>query len=79
MEDKTGQPLLINDVRYHILVTNLPPEITPQRVFEFYRARGAAEEANKELKHDLEQLPSQSFNVNELFLTLGAMAYNLKK
>jgi hypothetical protein len=78
-EDKSGQPLLINDVRYHVLATNLPPAITPQRAFELYRARGAAEEANKELKHDLdlEQLPSQSFNVNEVFLTLGTMAYNL--
>ena len=70
---------LIKDVRYHILATNLPKEITPQRAFELYRARGAAEEANKELKHDLdlERLPSQTFSVNEVFLTLGTMAYNL--
>ncbi len=78
-EDDNGQPLLIKDVRYHILATNLPKEVTPQRAFEFYRGRGAAEEANKELKHDLdlERLPSQTFSVNEVFLTLGTMAYNL--
>jgi len=78
-EDEKGQPLLIKDVRYHILATNLPKEITPQRAFELYRGRGAAEEANKELKHDLdlERLPSQTFSVNEVFLTLGTMAYNL--
>jgi hypothetical protein len=78
-EDENGQPLLINDVRYHILATNLPKEITPQRAFELYRGRGAAEEANKELKHDLdlERLPSQTFSVNEVFLALGTMAYNL--
>lgn len=78
-EDEKGQPLLIKDVRYHILATNLAKEITPQRAFELYRGRGAAEEANKELKHDLdlERLPSQTFSVNEVFLTLGTMAYNL--
>jgi hypothetical protein len=78
-EDEKGQPLLIKDVRYHILATNLPKEITPQRAFELYRGRGAAEEANKELKHDLdlERLPSQTFSVNEVFLALGTMAYNL--
>jgi len=78
-EDEEGQPLLIKDVRYHILVTNLPKEVSPQRAFELYRGRGAAEEANKELKHDLdlERLPSQTFSVNEVFLSLGTMAYNL--
>lgn len=78
-EDEKGQPLLIKDVRYHILATNLPKEVSPQRSFELYRGRGAAEEANKELKHDLdlERLPSQTFSVNEVFLTLGTMAYNL--
>ena len=78
-EDEKGQPLLIKDVRYHILATNLPKEVAPQRAFELYRGRGAAEEANKELKHDLdlERLPSQTFSVNEVFLTLGTMAYNL--
>jgi hypothetical protein len=78
-EDDKGQPLLIKDVRYHILATNLPKEVSPRRAFELYRGRGAAEEANKELKHDLdlERLPSQSFSVNEVFLTLGTMAYNL--
>lgn len=78
-EDEKGQPLLIKDVRYHILVTNLSKEVSPQRAFELYRGRGAAEEANKELKHDLdlERLPSQTFSVNEVFLTLGTMAYNL--
>lgn len=78
-EDEKGQPLLLKDVRYHILATNLPEEVTPQRAFELYRNRGAAEEANKELKHDLdlERLPSQTFSVNEVFLALGTMAYNL--
>jgi hypothetical protein len=78
-EDDKGQPLLIKDVRYDILATNLPAEVSPQRAFELYRGRGAAEEANKELKHDLdlERLPSQTFSVNEVFLTLGTMAYNL--
>src|SRR5919197_2857332 len=78
-EDEKGQPLLIKDVRYHILATNLPKEVSPQRACELYRGRGAAEEANKELKHDLdlERLPSQTFSVNEVFLTLGTMAYNL--
>lgn len=78
-EDEKGQPLLIKDVCYHILATNLPKEVAPQRVFELYRGRGAAEEANKELKHDLdlERLPSQTFSVNEVFLSLGTMAYNL--
>lgn len=78
-EDRDGQPFLINDVAYHILATNLPKEVTPQRAFELYRGRGAAEEANKELKHDLdlERLPSQTFSVNEVFLALGTMAYNL--
>ena len=77
--DEKGESLLINDVRYHILATNLPKDVTPQRAFELYRGRGAAEEANKELKHDLdlERLPSQTFSVNEVFLTLGTMAYNL--
>jgi hypothetical protein len=78
-EDEKGQPLLIKDVRYHILATNLPKEVSPQRAFGLYRGRGAAEEANKEIKHDLdlERLPSQTFSVNEVFLTLGTMAYNL--
>ena len=78
-EDGKGQKFLINDVVYHTLATNLPKEVTPQRAFELYRGRGAAEEANKELKHDLdlERLPSQTFSVNEVFLTLGTMAYNL--
>jgi hypothetical protein len=37
------------------------------------------EEANKELKHDLdlERLPSQTISVNEVFLALGTMAYHL--
>lgn len=78
-EDEKGQKFLINDVVYHILATNLPKDVTAQRAFELYRGRGAAEEANKELKHDLdlERLPSQTFSVNEVFLTLGTMAYNL--
>jgi len=78
-DDGKGQQFLINDVAYHILATNLPKEVTPRRALELYRCRGAAEEANKELKHDLdlERLPSQTFSVNEVFLTLGTMAYNL--
>jgi hypothetical protein len=78
-DDGKGQQFLINDVVYHILATNLPKGVTPRRAFELYRGRGAAEEANKELKHDLdlERLPSQTFSVNEVFLTLGTMAYNL--
>lgn len=78
-DDGKGQQFLINDVVYHILATNLPKEVTPRRAFELYRGRGAAEEANKELKQDLdlERLPSQTFSVNEVFLTLGTMAYNL--
>ncbi len=78
-QDEEGQPLLIKDVRYHILVTNLPKDVSPKRAFELYRGRGAAEEANKELKYDLdlERLPSQTFSVNEVFLSLGTMAYNL--
>lgn len=80
-EDGKGQQFLITDVVccHHILATNLPKEITPQRAFELYRGRGAAEEANKELKHDLdlERLPFQAFSVNEVFHALGTMAYNL--
>jgi len=33
-EDGKGQKFLINDVVYHILATNLPKEVTPQRAFE---------------------------------------------
>ena len=39
-EDEKGQPLLIKDVHYHILATNLPEEVSPQRAFELYRGRG---------------------------------------
>jgi hypothetical protein len=78
-EDEKVLKFLINDVVYHVLATNLPKDVSPQRAFELYRGRGAAEEANKELKHDLdlERLPSPTFSVKEVFLTLGAMAYNL--
>lgn len=78
-QEENGQQLLIEDVRYQVLVTNLPASGTPRAAFDLYRRRGAAEEPIKEIKHDLdlEQLPSQSFRVNEVFLAAGLLAYNL--
>ena len=75
--DKHGQPLLIDAVSVETYWTNLG-EAAPD-IIELYHDHGTSEQYHSELKSDLnlERFPSQSFASNQLFLRLGALAYNL--
>jgi hypothetical protein len=64
--------------RYYVLVTN-SEEADIIELMEFHMGRGNAENYIKELLYgfDLEQLPSERFHANWVYLLIGQLAYNL--
>ena len=75
--DKKGQMLLNPDVTVFVVWTSL--ELPEDDVLRLYRERGTSEQYHAEFKSemDMERLPSGKFQVNELFLQLGALVYNM--
>lgn len=75
--DKHGQPLLIDEISVETYWSNLGE--AAQDIIDLYHDHGTSEQYHSELKSDLnlERFPSQSFASNQLFLLLGALAYNL--
>lgn len=64
--------------RYYVFVTN-SDEADSTGLMEFHMGRGNAENYIKELLYgfDLEQLPSERFHANWVYLLIGQLAYNL--
>jgi hypothetical protein len=76
---KKGQLLLVPEYTVFSVWTNLPEEVTAEKVLELYRARGTCEQYFAEIKSelDLERLPSGKFSANELFFQLGMFVNNM--
>jgi Transposase DDE domain group 1 len=62
---------------YYALSTN--STLSAQEVIHFHNGRGQAENCNKELKYslNLDYLPTNDFNANKLWFSLGILTYNL--
>ena len=75
--DKRGQALLIDEIAVESYWTNLGE--SPEDVIKLYHDHGTSEQFHSELKSDMgiERFPSRSYEVNKLFLALGAIAYNI--
>jgi len=75
--DKHGQPLLFNEIEVDTYWTNLGE--TPADIIKLYQDHGTSEQYHSEIKSDLniERLPSNNYAVNQLFFSLGSVAYNL--
>ena len=74
--DKNGQMNLLPCV--YCVVTN-NTDLSPKEVMNFYEARGASENFNKELKNDFHagNLSHSEFNKNEFEFLISAFCYNL--
>jgi len=75
--DKEGYALCINELEVDLYWTSLGVEA--QEVVRLYQDHATSEQFHSELKSDMgiERFPSHSFMVNELFLMLGVLAYNV--
>lgn len=75
--DKQGQFLFPNDVEVNTRWTNL--KMTDHEVINLYHTHGECERFHSEIKKDmdLERLPSNKFETNELVLELAILAYNI--
>ena len=76
-KDKSGQPLLIPEIKVDTYWTNL--EIDPAKVILLYNEHGTSEQFHSELKTDMniEKLPSGKFKTNQLVLHLAMIAFNI--
>ena len=76
--DKDGQMRLEPEIEIDLYWTNLENAQVPE-VIELYHKHGTSEQFHSEIKTDmdLERLPSGKFNVNQLVLILGMLAYNI--
>ena len=56
-------------------------EVDPATAIKLYNAHGTSEQFHSELKTDmdLERLPSEKFQTNDLVLRLGMLAYNIMR
>ena len=75
--DKHGQGMLIDDIEVESYWTNLGE--APEDVIDLYHDHGTSEQFHSEIKSDMgiERFPSNNYEVNKLFLALGAVAYNI--
>lgn len=75
--DKFGQGLLIDEIEVETYWTNLGE--SPEDVIKLYHDHGTSEQFHSEIKSDMgiERFPSNNYGVNQLFLALGAIAYNI--
>jgi len=74
-----GQQLLVPEIRVCVLWTSL--ELPEDEVLKIYRDRGISEQYRAEFKTemDMERLPSGKFVVNNAFLLLWMLVYNMLK
>lgn len=74
-----GQQLLVPEIRVCVLWTSLG--LTEDQILKIYRDRGTSEQYHAEFKTemDMERLPSGKFVVNNAFLLLGMLVYNMLK
>ena len=77
--DKEGQDLLFPELEIEGWWTTL--EHNDQEIIALYCDHATSEQFHSEIKSDLdlERLPSQSFDGNDLVLSMGAMTYNILK
>ncbi len=75
--DKFGQGLLIDEIEVDCYWTNLGE--SPEDIIKLYHDHGTSEQFHSELKSDMsiERFPSNNFEMNKLFLSLGSISYNL--
>jgi hypothetical protein len=73
-----GQCLLFPEHDIDLYWTSLE-HLDVEEIVEIYHQHGTSEQFHSELKTDmdLERLPSGKFKANEIFLTVGALAYNV--
>lgn len=65
--------------RHYVISTNKPEEISTPEIINWHNGRGNSENFNKEIKYgvNLDYLPTNDFNSNKLWFTLGVLTYNL--
>jgi hypothetical protein len=70
---------LFSEGRQHHYAISTNSTLSPQEVVFFHNGRAKAENNNKELKYslNLEYLPTNDFNANKLWFTMGVLVYNL--
>lgn len=75
--DEYGQALLIPEIEVHTWWTNLGE--SPEEIIGLYHDHATSEQFHSELKGDLnlERFPSYDYKINQLWLLLGTLAYNL--
>jgi predicted metal-dependent hydrolase len=75
--DKEGQQLLLPKLEIEGWWTTL--DYSDQEILALYRDHATSEQFHSEFKTDLdlERLPSQSFDGNDLVLSMGVMVYNI--
>jgi len=75
--DKKAQKLLLPELELEGWWTTL--EYSDQDILALYRDHATSEQFHSEIKTDLdlERLPSQSFDGNDLVLSMGSMVYNI--
>lgn len=77
---KTIQYNLFSDgkQRHYAFITN-DTERSAQQLIHWHNGRGQAENLNKEVKYgvNLDYLPTNDFNANQLWFHLGILAYNI--
>lgn len=75
--DKEGQKLLLPELEIEGWWTTL--DYSDQEILALYRDHATSEQFHSEFKTDLdlERLPSQSFDGNDLVLSMGIMVYNI--
>ena len=76
----TGEELLIPFRSLHMWRTNLPKtKFPPRRILDLYKDHGTSEQFHSEFKTDLdlERMPSQKFDTNDLWLHLSQLAFNI--
>ena len=76
---RKGQKLLIPEIKVFAVWTSL--NLPVQDVLKLYRARGTSEQYHAEFKSemDMQRFPSGKFQVNNAFLLMGMLVYNMLK
>jgi len=72
-----GQMLLIPEIEADTFWTSLPD--SAETIVHLYEEHGTSEQFHSEIKTDmdLERLPSNNFDCNDLVLRIGLFAYNI--
>jgi len=78
--DGNGQLLITPEIELEGWTTSLPePNVENAPLLPLYRGHALCEQFHSEFKTDLdlERLPAEKFDTNDLVMTFGALAYNI--